>query len=384
MAADILNTTALPLLRATGGPTLLAHLPTPPILTPILNLNTYLLSSNFHYYFPYPWMFVLHALRCSFAWRGIVLANTQRAKVMSGGREVRGMTWAADIFGFCLMSWGGGILSHLLTGQLPPQFLHPGSALTYIPIHILITLFLSLSPSTLHPAPALLDILSPFIDGATRAGAVTLGINLASKTHPESWMLQIVLGTLTACGGGQACGTIGAWNVDGWKWDTPPALRARNWMEGVDVWAPFLAVVGYVLVGGTHEDVIPISRKVLGFLGKTGLVDASPLLKGDGEEVLAVLDPATAGRALATLIITSAFVWRATILHGTWATASLSSAFKTNQGRRPLGGTRTIEGGSGQRRAVSEEKQGRESIGNSSVDGNGSGKAVRRSARRKT
>ncbi|CAD6890180.1 unnamed protein product [Tilletia controversa] len=399
--ASLLNATASAasesLLYATGGSTPLVHLPTPPFLLPILHLTTRLITAQAHpTYFPFPWMFVLHAVRCSFAWRGIIKGNT--ARLRAKGVKVQGLTWAADCAGFLLMSWGGGILSHLLTGRLPPQFLHPGAALTYLPLHLLISLFLSLpSLSALHPSAQLLDILSPYIDGATRAGAVALGVQLASSAHPESLMLQVVLGTLTACGGGQSCGTLGAWEPNGWVLGTPPALRARSWMEGVDVWAPFLAVLGYVVLGGTHEDVLPLTRPLVALLARFGLVS---LGKGEGITQLAVLDP-TAARALATLIITAAFVWRATVLHGQWATDSFSTALKQKPGqqqqqkleaRLPSAPTQSIEG---KRRSVSEKvakRAEREGSLGSTVDGdengngkgNGNGSAVRRSSRRKT
>ncbi|KAK0529730.1 hypothetical protein OC835_004252 [Tilletia horrida] len=308
---------------ATGGRTALSHLPTPAFLAPVLRLNTLLLSSQLHgSYFPFPWMFVLHAVRCSFAWRGIIHANTLRLRAK--GEPVRGLTWGADVFGFLLMSWGGGILAHFITGQIPPQFLYPGSALTYLPVHAAISLFLSLpSLSSFHPTAALLDVLMPFIDGATRAGAVALGVNLAAAHSPSSLLLQLLLGTLTACGGGQSCGTLGTWNPNGWSLSTPPALAARTVMEGVDVWAPFLAAVGYIVLGGTHEDVLPLTRPTVAALQRFGLIDAkATAVSATG--AVSVLSP-TAARALATLIITSAFVWRATVLHGQWATASISS-----------------------------------------------------------
>ncbi|KAK0548220.1 hypothetical protein OC846_004363 [Tilletia horrida] len=388
--------TATNILTATGGSSVLSHLPTPTFLKPILHLNTFLLSTPAHSsLFPFPWMFVLHAIRCSFAWRAIIKANTLRA---GGPQAVKGLTWSADAFGFLLMSWGGGLLSHAITGQVPPPLLSAGSALTYLPIHAAISLFLSTDAlSAFHPSGATMDILMSYIDGATRAGAVALGVNLASAHSPSSLLLQVGLGTLTACGGGQSCGTLGTWNPNGWTLSTPPALAARTVLEGIDVWAPLLATIAYIVLGGTHEDVLFLTRPVLAQLHNLGLIDAtSGSLKGSAAAGLPVLHP-TSARALATLIIASAFTWRAAYLHGS---AVLAQVFPDSPSASASTKSTSVNGKSPRKSITSSavvvnEKTVIASVPasvaddddgvSSSVAGDSSnGKPVRRSARRKT
>ncbi len=209
---------------------------------------------------------------------------------------------------FCLQAWGGSFLSHYVVNLVPPQLLSFGFLLNYLGVHIFITLLFDfLLPSAYHPSPAFLDTLLPILDGATRAHAVFLGTMLPSTlAHPvakQSVALSLLTATLSASGGGQLAGTLGVFNPAGWQLGLPPLLRARSLVDATDVWAPLLSALAFSLFCSSHETY--------------GALRTSFFQQEKGAALLSL----QGGKALITLIITTAYAWRAIVLHWTPAQA---------------------------------------------------------------
>ena len=236
----------------------------------------------------------------------------------------------------CLQAWGGGFLVSYILNIVPPQLLSILPLINYIGVHLLIGLALQFFDA---PSAALLDTILPLLDGATRAHAIFIGVNLPNspavvKNMPAlagSFTLSLLLGTVAASGGGQTCFTIGAFNPDGWALTTPPILKARNLLEATDVWAPFLGALAYQVMTFSHPAYAPFVRAINA--GK-----AQPILKPQG------------AKALVTFIVSAAFAWRAAALH--WlgkpgpvahatSAAKTSSTSSTRVTRRQANGEKT-------------------------------------------
>lgn len=200
---------------------------------------------------------------------------------------------------------------------MPAQLLSPLPFLNYVGIHLFIGALLVVIPA---PAAWLLDTLFPLLDGATRAHAVIAGVEMV-RNHPDgagvrsSLFVQLLIGAISASGGGQLAGTLGTWDPSGWSLHTPPILLARNALDSLDVWAPALAAFVYGLSTFSHPSYAPLLAVLDG--GKPG----------------AILSPLGA-RAAATLVIAAAFGYKAVVVH--WAPGSLIVGEKAKKGPRPI------------------------------------------------
>ncbi|KDN44253.1 hypothetical protein K437DRAFT_236630 [Tilletiaria anomala UBC 951] len=289
------------------------------ILAPIASLNTYLLTTQLHpTLIPFPLLPCLHAARVSLAFRGIVAGARKRYSLANGGKEAPKMGLLQDLGGFLIMAWGGSFIVYYLVHATPPQLLSIYPLLNYLGVHLLIGCLLTMIKA---PSAAMLDTALPLLDGATRAHSIVVGLSLPSLvtkssavSNPaaafaltESWTFALLLGTISASGGGQLAGMLGVFNPDGWALSVPPFLRARTLIDCVDIWAPLLGAIAHQTFTLAHPVYVPVMQ----FLnaGK-----AQPMLSPTG------------AKALTTLVVAIAFAWRATMLH--WTGDSTSSVSK--------------------------------------------------------
>jgi len=255
---------------------------------------TVTLSQQLHTaYVPYPVLQCLHAVRISIACHAIA-----RSRLGPGQKDTR--TILNDLTAFLMMSWGGGMAVHYMLNLTPPQLLAFPLWTNYLGIHLLCKfLFVYLGVSL--PPAYMLDLIFPFIDGATRAGAVFGTISLLAnhpiKPYQQSLLLQVILGTISASGGGELAGTLDVFNPNGWTLQTPPLLRARTLVQFIDILAPLCGTIGFGLATYNHPSYGP----VLSWM--SGNNKAQATLNVDQ------------GRALVVLIITAFFALRAVLLH---------------------------------------------------------------------
>jgi len=198
------------------------------------------------------------------------------------------------------MSWGGGMAVHYMLNLTPPQLLSFPLWTNYLGIHLLCKFLFVYLEAPLPPA-YMIDLIFPFIDGATRAGAVFGTISLLAnhpiKPYQQSLLLQIILGTISATGGGEVAGTLDVFNPNGWTLKTPPLLRAKTFVDFTVYLAPLCGTIGFGLATYNHPSYGPVLSSMSG--------------KNKAQATLNVDE----ARALIVLIITAFFALRAVLLH---------------------------------------------------------------------
>jgi hypothetical protein len=111
----------------------------------------------------------------------------------------------------------------------------------------------------LLPSPAVLDTILPIIDGLTRSfpisGAVLSTSNHASPAIRSSLMFQILLGGLSASGGGLAATTLNVFNPE-WRLSTPPILFSGI-LGSLDFIAGCAAAGIFGFLTGSHPAYVP-------------------------------------------------------------------------------------------------------------------------------
>lgn len=276
------------------------------MLGPIVELNNFLAGTFLptHYL---PLTACLHALRVSLAYRAARARTRAATPGIDEEREKQRESWTVDVAGFLVMSWGGSFLVAYLSNNVPLQLLSPYPLWTYLSIHVVTTLVTTYLPVS----AVLLDTILPLIDGATRTAAVVAGVNVAAASANPlvsgSLFFQILLGTLAASGGGQLAGTLSVFNPDvvGWKFSTPPFLRARNFAEANDVLAALGGALTYSCLSASHPAWRPVLTRISSSgAGIFGIGGAVKWAEADA-------------RAATTLVIAAFFAARAIIVHWT-------------------------------------------------------------------
>lgn len=224
--------------------------------------------------YPYSWFSTLHAARwdqnlfyCSLSDMIFVLrisllfqSHTFRLKTHSV------LGWKTYIGGFCLMSWGGMILSHILLNLPPPVLYASQFWVNYISVH----LFLTLVFSRMSPLLADVDLLSTMdlllfpLDAMLRVNAVVGTLDHLSPGSPShesispvlinSPLFHFILGCTASAGGGVIAASLGVWNPN-WGSDgfTPVFLRKgprsplRSALSTLDVWGGGLVGQSFLL-----------------------------------------------------------------------------------------------------------------------------------------
>jgi len=222
------------------------------VLQPLSQLIEFLNQPG-PWFYPFPIFMAFHAARISLVFRARVRGNGV------GGQ----LAWPADLAGFYLFAWGGAVSSHVLLNQTPPQVFSPNPWMAYGSIHILISTFLYLFPSI--PVSSQLTELGfwPLMDAATRSGAIAGGVMMV-KAHPNpaisnSIFAQILIGALSASGGGLVASTLGVWNPN-WSLSTPPVLRpGTGLIPSMDVWSGAIAAAIFGTLTMSHASYAPLS-----------------------------------------------------------------------------------------------------------------------------
>lgn len=321
-----------------------------PLLAPVEALNTRL-GSTYLPSLPLPLAFVIHAARVSLAYRGLRSVFKVKAEVKEGSvakRQEDKEGWLYDLGGFLVMAWGGSFLTAYLSNSTPLQLVSPLPLLTYSLVHIYLGVLFTVLPPI---SPIWLDTLVPILDGATRSNAIIGGINLA-RNHPsnpllrDSLVFQLLMGTIGACGGGQLAATLGVFHrqKEGWTLTTPPFLKARSVMEGIDVIAALAGSVAYSLTTNSHPDWVTIlNHKYNPFVSTGNPFKGYALTQAQAQ-------------ALTTLVVAAFFAYRAVALH--WITKSPKS-----EGKRLQVEAKKQQGKVGNGDGASPAKSGRKSGG---------------------
>jgi len=163
------------------------------------------------------------------------------------------MSWSQNLAGFLVMCWGGNLLTHFLLCIPPAQLVSVHPWIVYSSVHAL------LSVIDWQPSPWVLDTFLPPIDGVLRSGAVIGGVTLA-KAHPspavsQSVFAQLVIGAISAGGGGLVASSLGVWEPD-WRLRTPPVLKkgGNTFVGTLEFWSGSIAALLYGFLMNTHKE----------------------------------------------------------------------------------------------------------------------------------
>ncbi|EST08374.1 hypothetical protein PSEUBRA_002131 [Kalmanozyma brasiliensis GHG001] len=266
-------------------------------LAPLASVNARLALPVHATLYPFPLATTLHALRVAIAYRAICAAFLARRR--SEARHTPAdlhISPLRDAAGFLIMAWGGGFISNYLLCQIPGQLLTVWPWINYLSVYF-VTNFLVKAVGA--PSAKLLDLALPVLDGATRTAACYGGINMvrnhANPAARGSLLLQVIIGTVSACGGGISAFTLNVFDPLGWSVGTPPFLKAKSLVEFTDILAPALASAVFGVLTLSH----PGYGGVLAYVheGKKGVLSQE------------------SGKAVISLVIGTCFFVRAIWLH---------------------------------------------------------------------
>lgn len=217
------------------------------------------------------------------------------------------------------MAWGGGFISNYLLCQIPGQLLTVWPWINYLSVYATVTALISIVGAA--PSAKLLDLWLPVLDGATRTaatyGGIQMVLNHANPAARSSLLLQVIIGTVSACGGGISAFTLNVFDPLGWSFSTPPFLKARSLVELTDIVAPALASAVFGVLTLSHPSYASVLSLVHG--GSKGV------LSQEG------------GKALISLVIGSCFFVRAIWLH-----VVLPARSAQRQTARPIAGNKAV------------------------------------------
>ncbi|GAK67033.1 uncharacterized protein PAN0_016d5259 [Moesziomyces antarcticus] len=266
------------------------------VLAPLAAVNARLAQPVHATLYPFPLATTLHALRVALAYRGLCAAFTARRRAEGKTAAELRVSWLRDLAGFLVMAWGGSFLANHILGQIPGQLLAAWPWANYISVYLAVTLALSVAPA---PSAKLLDLTLPVLDGATRTAATYGGINMvlnhANPAARNSLLLQVIVATVSACGGGISAFTLNVFDPLGWSLSTPPFLNATSLVQLTDIVAPALAAAVFGVLTLSH----PSYASVLAHIHHK----PAALLSHDG------------GKAVISLVIGSCFFVRAIVMH---------------------------------------------------------------------
>lgn len=267
-------------------------------LVPLASVNVRLAQPVHATLYPFALATTLHALRVAIAYRAICSAFRAR-------RRAEAKHSAADLYvsplrdaaGFLVMAWGGGFISNYVLCQIPAQLVSVSPWINYLSVYALTSLLISIVGS--GPSAKLLDLWLPVLDGATRTaatyGGIQMVLNHANPAARNSLLLQLIIGTISACGGGISAFTLNVFDPLGWSVSTPPFLKAKSLVEFTDILAPALASAVYGVLTLSHPGYGSVLSLVHG--------ETKGLLSQEG------------GKAVISLVIGTCFFFRAVWLH---------------------------------------------------------------------
>ncbi|EPQ27208.1 uncharacterized protein PFL1_05131 [Pseudozyma flocculosa PF-1] len=275
-------------------------------LTPLAALNAHMMTPVHPTAYPFPWATTLHALRVSLAYRGICKGFKARRRAQGKKDDELQVGMLREAAGFLVMAWGGSFLSNYILTQIPGQLISVQPWLNYLSVHYAVGFLLTLFPA---PSARLLDLCLPVLDGATRTAATLGGINLVlNHVNPavrSSWLLQVLIATISASGGGISAFTLNVFDPVGWSFSTPPFLTFSRLVEFTDILAPMIAALAFGVVTQSHPAYTNLvqSSSLTSLLGVHGAKMSAPAFSPDR------------ARALVTLIIATCFWAKAMVTH---------------------------------------------------------------------
>ncbi|CDS01029.1 uncharacterized protein SPSC_01067 [Sporisorium scitamineum] len=266
-------------------------------LAPLASVNARLAQPVHPTLYPFPLATTLHALRVAIAYRGICAGfrARRRAENKHSAADLH-VSFLRDAAGFLVMAWGGGFIANYVLCQIPGQLLTVWPWINYLSVYAATGVLISIAGA---PSAKLLDLTLPVLDGATRTAATYGGVNMvlnhANPAARSSLLLQIIIGTISACGGGISAFTLNVFDPLGWTFATPPFLKAKSLVEFTDIIAPALASAVFGVLTLSH----PGYGSVLTYVHST----PKGLLSQEG------------GKAVISLVIGTCFFVRAVWLH---------------------------------------------------------------------
>lgn len=290
-------------------------------LAPLATINARLAQPVHATLYPFPLATTLHALRVAIAYRTICASfrARRRAENKHSPAELH-VSWLRDAAGFLVMAWGGSFLSNYILNQVPGQLLFIWLWINYLSVYAVTSVLVARLGT---PSAKLLDLWLPVLDGATRTAATWGGINLvlghANPTVRASLLLQVLIGTVAACGGGISAFTLNVFDPLGWSFTTPPFLKAKSLVEFTDILAPALASAVFGVLTLSH----PAYGGVLAYVHDR----KTALLSQEG------------GKAVISLVIGSCFFARAIWLH---VLAPAVSTQPPATATRPIAGNKSV------------------------------------------
>lgn len=267
------------------------------VLAPLAHLNMRLMQPVHPSLYPFPLATTLHALRVVIAYRSISAVFRARRRAEGKTAAETHVTLLRDAAGFLVMAWGGGFIANYVLCQVPPQLLTIWPWINYLSIYAIASALLALvGPG---PSAKLLDLTLPVLDGATRTAATYGGISMVlNHTNPavrSSLLMQIIIGTISACGGGISAFTLNVFDPLGWSFNTPPFLKAKHLVEFTDILAPAIASAVFGVMTLSHPSYTPVVAAIH--------TKEAAMLSQEG------------GKALISLVIGICFFLRAIWLH---------------------------------------------------------------------
>ncbi|KAJ3837433.1 hypothetical protein F5878DRAFT_216424 [Lentinula raphanica] len=232
-------------------------------------------------FYPFPWFSTLHAARISLAFQ----SNTRRLGTHTA------LGWKSYIGGFCIMSWGGMVFSHIFLNLPPPVLYAIQPWVNYISVHLIFTAVFSLMPFLVVDADLLstVDLILFPLDALLRVNAIVGALSHLSPQSPSyelvspalinSPLFHFILGCTASAGGGVTAATLGVWNPSwGSGGFTPIFLRKgppslfRNALSTLDIWGGGLVAVIYSL-STSHAAFRPMLSALSPYIYAFTLVD---------------------------------------------------------------------------------------------------------------
>lgn len=211
-------------------------------------------------------------------------------------------------------------MNALLMGTPPPQLLTAWPLINYISVYAVIN-----SPfiSPYHPTSETLDTVVPLIDGLTRAFPIS-GAVLACSTHSNpairnSLMYQIILGGISASGGGMVASTLNVFSPE-WRLSTPPILSS-GFLGSLDFVAAAVSSVIFGLLTSSH----PV------YVGATNYLSTLPYLSPASNKAAASSGAAgplmtvLGARSVVVLFLSIVYATKAYVLHGSPSVARVKA-----------------------------------------------------------
>jgi hypothetical protein len=201
----------------------------------------------------------------------------------------------------------------------PVQLLSPWPLINYLSVYLFVN-----SPfiTPYHPSAETLDTVVPVIDALTRSFPIS-GAVLATTSHSNpairgSLMYQILLGALSASGGGIVASTFNVFSPE-WRISTPPILSS-GFLGSLDFVAAAVSSVIFGFLTSSHPVYVQGTQYLtsLPYLISSGGEKRS---SGAIEPFMTVLG----ARSVVVLFLSIVYATKAYVLHGSPSVARVKA-----------------------------------------------------------